>query len=141
MRLLHYPGGPEVSDPNEVGIAAHTDFECITLIYQGAPGLELTRPSGEWLDAPHSGGRIVVLLGDMLERWTNGYFRATGHRVRETAHQRFSIVMFIAANEGIEIRPLSKFVSARTPALYGPVTQAAHIEAEMRRSRENSAAG
>ncbi len=108
------------------------------MIYQDASGLELTEPSGRWLDAPIAGGRIIVLLGDMLERWTNGYFRATGHRVRETNEQRFSIVMFIAANDGLQVAPLSKFVSESSPALYDPITQAQHIDNEIRRSRENA---
>jgi len=138
MRLLHYAAdAPQQGDSN-VGIAAHTDFECITLIYQDAPGLELTDPSGKWFDAPIAGGRIVVLLGDMLERWTNGYFKATGHRVRETEEQRFSIVVFIAANDGLQVAPLPRFVSESSPALYDPITQAQHIDNELRRSRENA---
>ena len=140
MRLLHYAAMAEAGTANQVGISAHTDFECITLLYQQAPGLELTAPDGSWFDAPHSGGRLVVLLGDMLERWTNGYLRATGHRVRQTAEQRFSIVMFVAVDEDVEVAPLSKFVTASSPALYAPIAQAEHIRNEMNRARGNSAA-
>ncbi len=140
MRLLHYAAMPPKTDKKCVGISAHTDFECITLIYQESPGLELTAPNGEWFDAPHSGGRVVVLLGDMLERWTNGYLKATGHRVRQTGDQRFSIVMFMAANDGMEIAPLPAFVSASSPAAYAPISQAEHINNEIRRARENAAA-
>ncbi len=136
MRLLHYPGGPEVSDPNEVGIAAHTDFECITLIYQTAPGLELRNPRGEWRDAPAAPGRLIVLLDDMLERWTNGFYEATGHRVRRTLDERYSLVMFIAVNDGIDVAPLPEFVSSTNPPAYTPVRQAAHIEQEMARARQ-----
>jgi isopenicillin N synthase-like dioxygenase len=135
MRLLHYPGSAPPSDPGEVGIAAHTDFECITLIYQTAPGLELRNVQGEWRDAPAGHGQLIVLLDDMLERWTNGYFEATGHRVRRTPGRRYSLVMFIAVNEGIEVAPLPEFVSAHNPARYAPVQQGAHIEGEMARSR------
>lgn len=135
LRLLHYPGGPLPSDPGEVGIAAHTDFECITLIYQTAPGLELRSPRGKWLDAPVAPGRLFVLLDDMLERWTNGFFQATGHRVRRTLGERYSLVMFIAVNDGEEVAPLRTFVSADNPVRYAPVGQAEHIEAEMARAR------
>jgi len=141
LRLLHYAETPPRDRDRNVGIAAHTDFECITLLYQTAPGLELLGPDGRWLDAPPTDGRILVLLGDMLERWTNGYFRATGHRVRETAEQRFSIVMFVAVDDGVQVAPLSKFVSATTPALFAPVTQSQHIANEMSRSRQNMADG
>ena len=122
-----------------VGIAAHTDFECITLLYQTEPGLELFDARGRWVDAPVRNGRLVVLLGDMLERWTNGYLKATGHRVRDTRKQRFSIVMFVAANDDVTVAPLPRFISAENPARYGPVTQENHIDAEIRRARENAA--
>lgn len=134
MRLLHYADAAIQTDDRAVGIAAHTDFECITLLYQTAPGLELLNVDGGWLDAPAREGRIVVLLGDMLERWTNGFYKATGHRVRNTDEQRFSIVMFLAANDNMEIAPLPEFVSADKPALYAPVGQEQHIDNELKRS-------
>jgi len=138
MRLLHYGADTAATVDDEVGIAAHTDFECITLLYQTASGLELLDVSGRWLDAPARDGRIVVLLGDMLERWTNGVFRATGHRVRKTDEQRFSIVLFVAANEHIEIVPQPQFVSASVPSRYTPITQEQHIENEVSRAKQNA---
>ena len=137
MRLLHYAEAATQIDDRAVGIAAHTDFECMTLLYQTAPGLELLNVDGGWLDAPAREGRIVVLLGDMLERWTNGLFKATGHRVRNTDEQRLSIVMFLAANDDMEIAPLPDFVSADRPANYAPIGQAQHIDNELKRSRDN----
>jgi isopenicillin N synthase-like dioxygenase len=139
MRLLHYAAKDEEQKANEVGIAAHTDFETITLLYQTAPGLELLDAKGTWLDAPASPGRLVVLIGDMIERWTNGQVHATGHRVRTTDEKRHSIVMFVAANEGIEIAPLPRFVDSTQPPRYEPVTQLGHIENELRRSQMNAA--
>ena len=138
LRLLRYPASPDIVSEESVGISAHTDFECMTFICQTAPGLELTDISGNWFDAPTHDGRITVLLGDMLERWTNGRFKATGHRVRRTAEQRFSIVMFFAANDDMEIAPLPRFVSDSAPALYPVTTQAAHMRYEIDRARQNA---
>ena len=135
MRLLHYPENRLPPRKNEVGIAAHTDFECITLLYQESPGLEIRDVHGRWLEAPAAPARIIVLLGDMLERWTNGYFQATGHRVRRTTRQRFSLVMFIAANAGVRVSPLQQFVSPGRPARYAATEQQQHIEAEMSKAR------
>lgn len=140
LRLLHYPANNIPACDRNVGIAAHTDFECITLIYQSAPGLELMGPSDQWLDAPSHDGRIVVLLDDMLERWTNGIFKATGHRVRNTAEQRFSIVLFFAANDGINISPAPPLVSKTRPARFAPITQARHIDDEVQRAEHNAKA-
>lgn len=138
MRLLHYAGAAPSLDDRFVGIAAHTDFECISLLYQTAPGLELRNVQGQWLEIPAHEGRIVVLLGDMLERWTNGFFKATGHRVQNTDERRFSIVMFLAANDDIEIAPLANFVSTERPASYEPVRQSEHIASELKRSMDNA---
>jgi isopenicillin N synthase-like dioxygenase len=140
MRLLYYTE-EELATDSDVGIAAHTDFECITLLYQTAPGLELLDVNGHWLDSPVREGRIVVLLDDMLERWTNGAFKATGHRVRNTGDQRFSIVMFIAADDEIDVAPLSQFVTRECPARYEPVTQEKHLDTEIQRAKENVEAG
>ena len=42
MRLLHYPQNDAPESDANVGISAHTDFECVTLILQTAPGLGTT---------------------------------------------------------------------------------------------------
>ena len=138
MRLLHYAGDAIEPSDASVGISAHTDFECVTLLYQSAPGLELRTVDGHWLDAVSGTGHIVVMLDDMLERWTNGYFKATGHRVRKTNGQRFSIVMFVAVDEGLTIAPLEKFITNENPTVYEPITQEEHLENEIRRARENA---
>ena len=138
MRLLHYAAEPDLDTSRNVGIAAHTDFECITLLYQTSAGLELLNTEGSWLDAPVREGRIVVLLGDMLERWTNGAFKASGHRVRNTPEQRFSIVQFFAVNEDVDVMPLEKFVTAESPARYAAVRQEQHIDDEVGRAEKNA---
>jgi isopenicillin N synthase-like dioxygenase len=135
LRLLHYAPSVAAMSGRDVGIAAHTDFECITLLYQSAPGLELRRPDGRWLDAPVTGDRLVVLFGDMLETWTNGRIPATGHRVRRSPAERFSIVMFVAVDDDVTVAPLQDFLSAGESPRYAAVRQAAHIDAEIRRAK------
>jgi isopenicillin N synthase-like dioxygenase len=134
LRLLHYPGGHSEDSLRDVGIAAHTDFECISLILQTSPGLELTDVHGQWYEAPAHPDRVIVLLDDMLERWTNGFFQATGHRVRRTDASRYSIVLFVAVDANQVIEPLEPFVSAANPARFDAVTQRQHIDTEVRRA-------
>ena len=137
MRLLNYPeNDAPVTDAN-VGISAHTDFECMTLIYQTAPGLELLAPDGEWYDVPGHDGRLVVMLDDMMERWTNGFFRATGHRVRNTGKHRYSIVMFFAVNDDELVCPLDDFVNESNPSKYDAVKQRDHLHRELERAARN----
>lgn len=47
-------------------------------MHQDAPGLQFMSPeSGEWIDAPVREGEFVVILGDVMERFTNGVLKAT----------------------------------------------------------------
>jgi isopenicillin N synthase-like dioxygenase len=138
LRLLHYPGLPPGADvPGRVGIAAHTDFECFTLMYQTAPGLELSDATGRFFRVPDEADRFTVILGDMLERWTNGTLLATGHRVAATPWPRYSVVLFFAVDPEHVIAPLPPFVSETRPARYEPTTQGGHIQAELERARRN----
>jgi isopenicillin N synthase-like dioxygenase len=137
MRLLNYPENDAPPTDANVGISAHTDFECITLIYQSAPGLELLASDGKWYDVPGHDGRLIVLLDDMIERWTNGTFRATGHRVRNTGEHRHSIVMFFAVNDEETVAPLNDFISDAAPAKYDAVRQREHLQREMEKAARN----
>ena len=98
IRLLCYPGvsgqlsEQELATANH-GISAHTDFEAFTLMHQDQPGLQFLPAStgegseggeggeGEWVDAPVRPGEFVVIVGDVLERFTNGVLKATPHKV------------------------------------------------------------
>lgn len=134
IRLLSYPGlDPDEALEVNTGISAHTDFEAFTLMHQDAPGLQFLPPSGEgWVDAPVRPGEFVVFVGDILERFTNGFLRATPHRVIRTTYPRMSIVRFNAVNEHTMVAPLEQFVSADKPPRYSPVTMKTHMETTMR---------
>ncbi len=113
LRLLRY--APEASAPAEgvFGAGAHTDYGMLTLLATDAqPGLQIQPRAGggadhacadddggEWFDVAPRRGAFIVNLGDMLERWTNGAFRSTRHRVVTKAHgqERFSIPFFFGA--------------------------------------------
>jgi isopenicillin N synthase-like dioxygenase len=138
MRLLNYPASTDDIDMNaNVGIAAHTDFECITLLSQTAPGLELMDREGNWVDAPASDDRLIVLLGDMIERWTNGLLKATSHRVRCRDWQRFSVVLFFGVNDDVVVVPQGQFISDDRPARFSPIGQNDHSREQLRAAEEN----
>jgi len=142
IRLLHYPGNAALSAEEAAaattGISPHTDFEVCTLMHQDAPGLQFIptgrrRGAGDpWIDAPVRPGEFVVIVGDALERFTNGVLRATPHRVGITQAARSSIVRFNAVAAETVIRPLPQFVSEDRPARYSPVTMKTHSETTMR---------
>jgi isopenicillin N synthase-like dioxygenase len=138
IRLLRYPDN-ESTDQDaiqkaNVGISAHTDFEAFTLMHQDAPGLQFMPPDGskDWIDAPVHDDMFVVIVGDVLERFTNGVLKATPHRVIKTRHERNSIIRFNAVSSDTLIKPLPEFVSKDRPAMYTPVTMKTHMETTMR---------
>ncbi len=134
MRLLHYPANDAPADTRNVGIAAHTDFECFTIMNQTAPGLELTNVGGQWCEAPSDIGAFTIILGDMTERFSNGWLKATGHRVVNTPWTRYSMILFFAIDGDYTVEPLPHFVSKENPVQYDPVTQDDHIRREMDRA-------
>lgn len=134
LRLLHYPANHAPADKRHVGIAAHTDFECFTIMKQTAPGLELTDVGGQWCEAPSDIGSSIVILGDMMERFSNGWLKATGHRVAITPWTRYSMILFFAVDGDYTVAPLPRFVRIDKPPIYEPVTQGEHIARELARS-------
>jgi isopenicillin N synthase-like dioxygenase len=110
LRLIHYPHDGDAMDA--LGIGAHTDFECFTLLKPTAPGLEVMTEDGEWVDAPPIAGSLVLNIGDMLETWTNGTFVATSHRVRQVDEERYSFPLFVNVDYDTVVEPLEQF---RTP--------------------------
>ena len=134
MRLLHYPANDAPVDKRNVGIAAHTDFECFTIMNQTATGLELTDVSGHWCEAPSDVGAFTVILGDMMERFSNGWLKPTGHRVVNTPWTRYSMILFFAVDGDYTVAALPRFVSTKNPARYDSVTQDEHIARELERS-------
>ena len=110
-------------------------------MHQNAPGLQLMRRSpnappgapmhSDWVDAPVRPAEFLVIIGDMLERLTNGYLLATPHRVLPTAHRRDSIIRFNAFGPRTLIAPLKPFVTAEYPVRYSAVLMKQHMETTM----------
>eukprot|EP00933_Yihiella_yeosuensis_P069029 TRINITY_DN7513_c1_g2_i2.p1 TRINITY_DN7513_c1_g2~~TRINITY_DN7513_c1_g2_i2.p1 ORF type:complete len:196 (-),score=38.06 TRINITY_DN7513_c1_g2_i2:110-697(-) len=137
IRLLHYPAAANDEEASaraaaNYGISPHTDFEAFTLMHQDAPGLQFLPPGGNtWVDAPVRPQEFVVIVGDVLERFTNGVLKATPHRVLQTAWERNSIIRFNAMTPDTLIAPLPEFVSEGRPAMYTPVTMKKHMDTTM----------
>jgi isopenicillin N synthase-like dioxygenase len=128
LRMLHYPPNP--SAEVTVGIGAHTDYECFTILLPTSPGLEVMNGAGVWIDAPPRPGAFVVNIGDTLEMWTNGLLTATSHRVRKVNEERYSFPLFFACDYDVEVEPLPQFVSAERPARYPTVKAGEHLFAQ-----------
>ena len=80
IKIVRYPGRTQEAD--EQGVGAHKDAGMLTLLLvePGKGGLQVEHDGG-WIDAPPVPGAFVVNIGELLEVATNGYLKATMHRV------------------------------------------------------------
>ena len=93
------------------------------------PGLQIFTNDGKWIDAPYKKGALIVNVGDMLERWTNGLFKSTVHRVLSSGKsERYSIPFFYDPNFDTEVKCLDNcFDDETNPPKYPPTTSGKHL--------------
>ena len=96
FRMAHYPPKP-VPEENEFGLGAHADTGFMTFLPQAdVDGLEILDTEGVWFRPPKLYDCLLVNTGQFLERWSNGRFRATPHRVIPPKTQdRYSVACFV----------------------------------------------
>lgn len=93
--LTYYPPQASGLGEDHFGVAPHTDFGVLTVLCQDdVGGLQVETPAGEWVEAPPIPGTLVINVGDLLTRWTNGICRSAPHRVIDTSgRERLSLVL------------------------------------------------
>ncbi|KAJ6443310.1 isopenicillin N synthetase [Purpureocillium lavendulum] len=98
MRLLHYAPQP-VRNDSQFGVGDHTDFGCIALLLQepAREGLQVWYPPTEsWIPVPVKENSYVCNIGDMLQKYSGGYYRSARHRVvNSTEAHRYSVPFFL----------------------------------------------
>ena len=133
LRLLHYFAVPdELLDRTDLWRAgAHTDFDCLTLLFQraGQGGLQVL-PGAEaegqaWTPVEPSDDAITCNIGDMLMRWSDDALPSNFHRVKapgrgEDAGARYSIAFFAQADKEVVI--------AGPGGKYDPITAADYLQ-------------
>lgn len=127
LRLLRYVPNDLPANKDIVGIAAHSDFECFTILLQGGPGLQVLSPEGDWIEAPPIPGCFVVNIGDIFETWSGGQFKSTQHRVVNIGRERFSIPLFFGLDYHAIVGPLEKFRTPETAEKYPPMKAGDHL--------------
>jgi isopenicillin N synthase-like dioxygenase len=119
MRLLHYP--PVENAEGRIRAEAHGDINAITLLLGAEEaGLQLLTRDGEWIDIDPPPGALVVNIGDMLERQTNGRLPSTLHRVvnpvGEAARRaRYSMPFFLHFRPDFLITPFEQCLDREHP--------------------------
>ena len=95
IKIVRYPGKDDPAP--QQGVGAHKDSGVLTLLWiePGKGGLQVER-DGAWVDAPPVPGAFVVNIGELLEYATQGYLKATNHRVISPRYpdERISVPFF-----------------------------------------------
>jgi isopenicillin N synthase-like dioxygenase len=141
LRLLHYYPLSDVSNipPGAVRAAAHGDINLITLLMGGsAEGLQAQTLEGEWIDVSPAEDEIVINIGDMLERLTNGKLRSTQHRVvnptnlEKLKQPRYSTPFFLHPNSEMDLSCLENCVDSEHPKGYEDISAGAFLDERLR---------
>lgn len=135
-QAIYYPPHPAGAGPDQFGLAPHTDFGCITLLWQDqSGGLEVQeRQTRQWIAAAPIPGTLVVNVADLLQRWTNDRYASTPHRVlNRSGRERFSIATFYDPDFKAVVDPRQLGVPA-AECRYEPITAGAHILGRIERS-------
>lgn len=109
LRFIHYPPLTGDEDPDAVRAAAHEDINLITILPAAtADGLQVQTMDGDWVDVDCNQDRIVINTGDMLSECTEGYYRATPHRVINPTgdaakESRLSMPLFLHPREDVQL--------------------------------------
>lgn len=95
IKVVRYPASPADGQ----GVGAHKDSGVLTLLLvePDSEGLQVEISPGEWVDVPPMAGAFIVNIGELLEVATDGYLRATRHRVRspQPGTDRISVPYFL----------------------------------------------
>lgn len=107
LKVVHYP--PREPGGTDQGVGSHKDYGFLALLQQDeVGGLQVQTADGSWIDATPIPDSFVVNIGEMLEIATNGYLRATQHRVLSppTEVDRYSVPFFLAPRLDAVIEPI-----------------------------------
>ncbi|WP_405540130.1 isopenicillin N synthase family oxygenase [Streptomyces sp. NBC_00075] len=107
VKIVHYPPRP-AADADQ-GVGAHKDYGYLALLQQDeVGGLQVQGEDGGWIDAVPVPDAFVFNIGEMLEIATQGYLKATQHRVvsPQSGVDRYSIPFFLGPRLDAVVKPL-----------------------------------
>ncbi len=137
LRALHYPPIPEPTGEH-IRAGAHEDINAITLLLGAEEaGLELLTRDGHWIPVSPKPGQLVINIGDMLQRLTNGKLRSTSHRVvnptpDRASQARYSMPFFLHFRSDFLIDALPQTVPAAEQPKWPAITANDYLQERLR---------
>ena len=95
VKIIRYPAQDAAGDTGQ-GVGLHHDSGLLSFIMQDDVGGLQVELNGELIDATPMPGAFVMNIGEMFQAATNGYLRATKHRVVSPppGRERISVAYF-----------------------------------------------
>ena len=121
LRLNYYPVNDPLADLKEqdhgeagLGVHHHTDSGALTILSQdNIGGLQVNR-DGKWYPITPIDRAFVINIGDMVQVWSNGEYKAALHRVvAMDKEDRYSLPFFYNPTYNTNIFPLNTTSSMR----------------------------
>ncbi|MCT4665322.1 MAG: isopenicillin N synthase family oxygenase [Flavobacteriales bacterium] len=132
LRPIHYP--PITEEPKDaVRSAQHEDINLITLLMgASADGLQVLNKNNEWVGVTSIENHIVVNVGDMLQRLTNGKLKSTTHRVvnppkEQWGQPRYSIPFFLHPTSDTSLYCLESCIDENNPKQFEDMTAGEYL--------------
>ncbi len=114
---------PAEAEEGQFALAPHADHSSITYLpLMDVPGLEVMAPSGKWIEIAPLRGGVVVNTGEFLNRWTNGRFIATPHRVVPPKKDRYALTFFFNCNDETVADPMPTCIEPGAEPKYEPMS-------------------
>lgn len=120
-RCAWYP--PVEAEEGQFSLSPHSDHSSMTYLpLMDVPGLQVMSPTKKWIELDPVRGAIVVNTGEFFNRWTNGRFIATPHRVVPPKKDRYALTFFYNCNDETVADPFPSCISPGEKPKYEPMS-------------------
>ncbi|WP_293103964.1 2-oxoglutarate and iron-dependent oxygenase domain-containing protein [Moorena sp. SIOASIH] len=127
MLLHHYPPLAPTQESVPMRNTEHIDYGSLSFLFQDeVGGLEVYTQTGNWVAVQPIQNTPLIVLGNVMSRWTNDKYPGTMHRVslataRNTTRERYSFGLFPAPDENAEITCLESCLAPNEKPKYPPI--------------------
>ncbi|VTT60195.1 unnamed protein product [Fusarium fujikuroi] len=129
IRMTKMPGC-DSADGKRIGLASHTDFGSITVLFNWVGGLQIQSHNptkqGEWAFVKPLSGHAIINLGDAMVKFSNGRLKSGKHRVVplpgvQGRVDRYSLVHFVRPADDVLMQPVEQYRNEPVVAVGGKV--------------------
>ncbi|KAH7259041.1 uncharacterized protein BKA55DRAFT_561966 [Fusarium redolens] len=129
IRMTKMPGC-DSADAKTIGLASHTDFGSITVLFNWVGGLQIQShdpaKQGDWAFVKPLPGHAIINLGDAMVKFSNGRLKSGKHRVvplpgPQGKRDRYSLVYFVRPADDVLMEPVEKYKDEPVVAVGGKV--------------------